>query len=100
MQPTNLILMQPVVRHRVYVHVTHAPHQYGEHFTVRYLEEDLKTPLGRMYRYTRIDQVREILKRADYAPEQWGKFEEGLRCRGVGACYLDLKSEQYKKLKR
>ena len=86
--------MQPV-RHRVYIHA----HKYADHWCVQYLEADLKTPIGRMYRYSRIDQVREILKRADCSLEEWGKFEEGLRCWHIGACYLGLTGEQYKKLK-
>jgi hypothetical protein len=75
--------MQPLP-HRVYIHC----HHYADHWTVQWLEEDLKTPLGRMYRYSRVDQVREILKRADCSLEEWGKFEEGIRCWGIGACYL------------
>jgi predicted RNase H-like nuclease len=86
--------MQPIP-HRVYIHA----HHYKDSWTVQYLEEDLKTPVGRMYCYSRIDQVREILKRADCLLEQWAKFEEGIRCWGIGACYLDLSSDQYKKLK-
>jgi len=85
--------MQPTVR--VYIHC----HHYGDHWAVQYLQEDLKTPVGRMYRYSRIDQVREILKRADCALDQWGKFEEGIRCWGIGACFLNLTGEQYAKLK-
>ena len=42
-----------------------------------------QTPVGRMYPYSRIDQVRTILKRADCASDQWSKFEEGLRCWGL-----------------
>ena len=69
--------------HRVYIHC----HHYANHWTVLYLQEDLKTPVGRMYRYSRIDQVREILKRADCSLEEWAKFEEKIRCWGGGACY-------------
>lgn len=87
--------MQPA-RHRVYVHASH----YKEHWTVQYLEADLKIPIGRMYNYSRIDLVREILRRADCAPDQWGKFEEGIRCWGIGTCFLDLSPEQFCKLKR
>jgi hypothetical protein len=90
MNPTQ----QPLP-HRMYIHA----HHYADHWTVQYLEADLKTPVGRMYNYSRIDLVRELLRSADCAPDQWAKFEEGLRCWGIGACYLDLTSEQYKKLK-
>ena len=86
--------MQPLP-HRVYIHAS----QYKDRWVVQYLEADLRTSVGRMSRYSRIDQVREILKRADCATDQWSKFEEGLRCWSIGACYLDLTSEQYKKLK-
>ena len=85
--------------HRIYLQATHSPHHYGEHWTVQYLEDDLKTPIGRMYRYSHINQVRQILHRADCAPDQLAKFEEGLRCRGVGTCSLEITHEQYKKLK-
>jgi hypothetical protein len=86
--------MQPLP-HRVYIHAS----QYKEHWTVQYLEQDLKTPVGRMYNYSRIDQVREILKRADCSPEQWAELEHGIRCWGIGACFLNLAGEQYAKLK-
>jgi hypothetical protein len=43
--------------------------------------------------------VREILKHADCALDQWGKFEEGIRCWGIGACFLNLTQEQYSKIK-
>ena len=87
-------LQQPIP-HRVYIHTSH----YGDRWFVQYLEADLKTPLGRMYTYSRIDQVRAILKRADCSMEQWGKFEEGLRCWGIGACFIELSHDQYRKLK-
>jgi len=44
-------------------------------------------------------KVREILKRADSAPDEWAKFEEGLCCWNIGACYLDLNFDQDKKQK-
>ena len=43
-------LQQPIP-HRVYIHASH----YCDRWFVQYLEQDLKTPIGRMYRYSRID---------------------------------------------
>ena len=82
--------------HRVYIHASY----FGERWFVQYLETDLKTPVGYLHAYKRIDQVMEILKRANCSRDQWRKFEEGIQGWGIGACYLDLTGEQYQTLKQ
>jgi hypothetical protein len=79
----------------VYLH-THCVKQF---WVVQYLEADLKTPLGRMYRYTDLNFVRDILTRVHTDVEAWEKFESGIRRWGIGACFITLTPEQYKKLK-
>jgi hypothetical protein len=82
--------------HRVYIHTT----RYKELWVVQYLEEDLKTPLGRMYHYPSLDTVRTILSRAGVDPQTREEFESGVRRWAIGACFLNLTGEQYQKLKR
>lgn len=81
--------------HRVYIHAS----QFADRWFVQYLEGDLKSPIGRLYTYSSIDQVREILRRADCSLEEWGKFEEGIRCWKIGGCFVSLTSEQYNALR-
>jgi hypothetical protein len=75
-------------------------HQYGDHWIVQYLEADLKTSVGRMYRYPSLDSVRDILDRTNASAEARAKFDAGLEQWGIGACYLDLIDEQYARLKK
>jgi hypothetical protein len=79
----------------VYLH-THCVKQF---WVVQYLEADLKTPLGRMFHYTNLNFVRDILRRLHLDVEAWEQFESGIRRWGIGSCYLKLTPEQYKKLR-
>jgi hypothetical protein len=79
----------------VYLH-THCVKQF---WVVQYLEADLKTPLGRMFLYTDLNLIRDILTRVHADAEAWEEFEYGIRAWGVGACFITLTPEQYKKLK-
>jgi hypothetical protein len=66
---------------------------------VQYLEADLKTPLGRMFHYTDLNFVRDILTRVHADAEAWDQFESGIRRWGIGSCFITLTPEQSKKLK-
>jgi hypothetical protein len=59
----------------VYLH-THCVKQF---WVVQYLEADLKTPLGRMFHYTDLNFVRDILAR---------KIADCLRCDFLPKCYM------------
>jgi hypothetical protein len=52
-----------------------------------------------MFHYADLDQVRDILQRANSDSEAREKFESGIRRWGIGACFITLTPEQYKKLK-
>ena len=80
--------------HRVYLHALDR-HTWN----VQFLEEDLKTPVGRMFTYTDLDSVRELLTRGNATAEAWEEFESGIRRWGIGACFITLTPEQYKRLK-
>jgi hypothetical protein len=81
---------------RVYLYCSN----YAGYWYVQYLEAHLRTSLGpRRSRYTDLDRVREILRRADARTEAWEEFERRLRRWGIGACYLDLTDDQYAKLR-
>jgi hypothetical protein len=80
---------------RIYLHA----HQVKDSWCVQYLEADLKTSVGRMYDYSSLDRVREILTRASADGEARETFESGIRRWGIGACFLTLTAEQYKKLR-
>jgi hypothetical protein len=52
-----------------------------------------------MYQYSSLDRVRDILRRANADAEAREEFESGIRKWGIGACFLNLTEEQYRKLK-
>lgn len=79
---------------RVYLH---ALQRTG--WVVQFLEEDLKTPVGKMFTYANLDGVRELLTRGNADAEAREEFESGIRRWGIGACFLTLTAEQYKRLK-
>ncbi len=81
---------------RVYLHTS----EYNGHWWVQYLEEDLRTSFCRRFRYSSVDPVREILRRVNADTETLENFEKGLRCWGIGACFINLTEEQYAKLKQ
>jgi hypothetical protein len=80
---------------RIYLHAL----QVKDWWRVQYLEADLRTSVGRGYHYTDLDRVRDILRRANADAEAWEEFESGIRKWGIGACFLNLTEEQYRKLK-
>jgi hypothetical protein len=80
---------------RIYLHAL----QVKDWWRVQYLEADLRTSVGRMYQYPRLDRVRDILTRANADGAANEEFESGIRKWGIGACFLTLTPEQYKKLK-
>ena len=43
------------------------------------LAADLKTPLGRMFHYTDLNFIRNILTRLNADAEAWEQFESGIR---------------------
>jgi hypothetical protein len=75
---------------RVYLH---AMERTG--WRVQFLEEDLKTIVGKIF----ADRVRELLTRGNADAEASEEFESGIRRWGIGACYLSLTPERYKRLK-
>ena len=79
--------------HRVYLHATERML-----WRVQFLEEDLKTSVGKTFTYPNIDSVRELLTRGNATPEAREEFESGIRRWGIGACFLSLTPEQYRKL--
>jgi hypothetical protein len=81
--------------HRVYLHT----HQIKQFWVVQYLEADLKTPLGRMFHYTDLNRMRELLARGNATADERESFETGVRRWGIGSCFLTLTPEQYEKLK-
>jgi hypothetical protein len=80
---------------RVYIHSI----ERGEFWCVRYLDPDLKTSVGRVYHYSSLDRVRDILTRANADDTAREDFESGIRKWGIGACFLNLTEQQYRKLK-
>jgi hypothetical protein len=80
--------------HRVYLHASH-----NHVWRVQFLEEDLRTGVGRMFTYSDLDSVRELLIRGNADTEAREEFENGIQRWNIGACYLTLTPEQYKKLK-
>jgi hypothetical protein len=68
-------------------------------WVVQYLEADLQTSIGRMFHYTDLDRVRELLNSGNVEAEERESFEGGIRRWGIGACFITLTPEQYKKLK-
>jgi hypothetical protein len=67
-----------------------------------FIEADCRTPvsLGHFYAYTELAQVREILVRANAAPEVFAEFDHNVRAWSRGSVYLDLTDLQYTKLKK
>lgn len=82
--------------HRVYIHAS----KYREFWVTQYLEEDLRTPVGRFYHYESLDKVRKILDRAHAPAQERDEFEMGVRRWGIGACFIQLTDEQYANLKK
>jgi hypothetical protein len=52
-----------------------------------------------MFHYIDLDRVRELLNRGNVEAEERENFESGIRRWGIGACFITLTPEQYKKLK-
>lgn len=81
--------------HRVYLH----SHHYGDFWFVQFLEEDLRTSFCGNLTYLTVDEIRELLRRFKVSVDQGEKFEEGIRCWGIGACFVTLTPRQYAALK-
>jgi hypothetical protein len=81
---------------RIYLHSI----QRGEFWRVGYLDANLKTSVGRVFHYPGLDRVRDILTRANADDAAREEFESGIRKWGIGACFLNLTDEQYRRLKR
>jgi hypothetical protein len=80
---------------RIYLHAL----QVKDWWRVGYLDADLKTSVGRVFHYSNLDRVRDILARANADAAVREEFESGIRKWGIGACFLTLTEGQYKKLK-
>ena len=80
--------------HRVFLHASH-----NGFWRVHFLEEDLRTSVGRMFSYTDLDDVRKLLMRGNITKENREEFERGISAWSIGGCYLTLTPEQYRKLK-
>jgi hypothetical protein len=52
-----------------------------------------------MFHYTDLDRVRELLNRGNVEAGERESFEHGIRAWGIGACFIALTPDQYKKLK-
>jgi hypothetical protein len=67
---------------------------------VQFLESDLKTPVGRIRKFSHADRVTELIGRTPTAMnlEARNMLEHALSG-GRGGMYLDLTGEQYRKLK-
>jgi hypothetical protein len=74
--------------------------QFYQDWTVHFLEDDLKTPLGSFFHYPGLEGVRKILIRAHATPEIFRDFETQVKAWNKGGLYLNLTVEQYKKLKK
>jgi hypothetical protein len=66
---------------------------------VHFLEENLKTGVGRLFTYADLDDVRELLTKGNATAEERADFERSIRQWNIGGAYLTLSPEQYKKLK-
>jgi hypothetical protein len=72
-----------------------------EAWTVRFLELDAKTSIGRIRTFATADKVRELIARTPTLLDLAGKqaLEHAIRG-GRGGIYLELTVEQYRKLRR
>jgi hypothetical protein len=76
--------------------------QHRKTWSVHFIEEDCRTSLrpGGFYRYTSIDQVRQILIRAEASPQTFAEFENCVLQWSRGSIFLDLTDQQHERLKK
>lgn len=79
---------------RVFLHASH-----NEFWRVHFLEEDWQTQIGKMFTYTDLESVRDLLTRGNATGEAMSNFERSIRSWNIGACRLTLTPEQYQRLK-
>jgi hypothetical protein len=53
----------------------------------------------RQQTYSTLDEIRELLRRFKVSVDQGEKFENGIRCWSIGACFVTLTPRQYLALK-
>ena len=82
-------------RHRVYM-----AYMLREGWQCQFLEEDLKTPLPKRFRFNTAEKVRELACRggASLNLESLQALDHGI-CTGRGGVWLELTEEQYQKLR-
>ena len=69
-------------------------------WTVQFLEEDVKTPVGRMLTFASPEKIRELVGRTPtkFTPETQQELDYDIG-KGRGGLYLDLTETQYRRLR-